>query len=278
MSDEQDAEGVTGEDTTTAPEAVVSSQEQENIAPERDYEAEAKEQGWRPEEEWKGEPKNWKDAKTYVEHGEHITRVADARVAKVEKAMQERFEKLERVSNKAIENLRAQHAKELDALKAQRREAVKAGDVETVDQLDEQIEKHREAGPETEKPEDARAVQEAWIKQHDWWEVDEDMTAYAIGISQGIAVKNPKITMAENLAKTTEALQKKYPEKFGLTTPKKPSANGHALVDGGGALNGGGPKSPLTGIPASDLAVGRRHVKEGLFPTIEAWAKEYQNA
>ena len=279
MTDEQGTEGAIVEDTTTALEAVVSSQD---TASKRDYEAEAAEMGWTPKDQWKGNPDNWKDAETYVKHGEDIVRITKSQLAKVEreaaeerKQFAERIARIEKMGEKTVERLRASHAKELSDLKAQRREAVKAGDVEAVDQLDEKIEKHREDGPEAEKPEDTKAVQEAWVAKQDWWETDEDMTAYAIGISQGILAKNPKITMAENLARTEEAMKKKYPEKFGLKTPT--SANGHALVDGGGAFPGAGKpkKDPLATLPAEAKAQCQRDIAAGLYKDAAEWVTAY---
>lgn len=296
MTENQGGEAATVEDTATAQEAVVSSQEQGSA---RDYEAEAKEQGWRPQEEWKGAPESWKDAKTYVEHGEHITRVADARVAKVEKNLKDRFDKrlesLERVSAKAIENLKAQQARELADLRAAKKEAVKAGDVDEVDRLDDEIDalKHDTASAswladdglvkDDLSPKELEAfqkhnakVQKEFMASQSWWDVDEEMTDFAIGRSQNLAGKNPRLPLEDNLRQTLEALRKKFPEKF---TTKKSGANGHAPVDSGGDLSGSEPaKSALSGIPEADLAIGRRHVKEGLFKTLEAWAKEYHNA
>ena len=34
------------------------------------YEGQAREMGWRPKDEWEGEPEKWRDAKEFVERGE----------------------------------------------------------------------------------------------------------------------------------------------------------------------------------------------------------------
>ena len=34
------------------------------------YDKQAREMGWRPKEEWEGEPEKWRDAKEFVERGE----------------------------------------------------------------------------------------------------------------------------------------------------------------------------------------------------------------
>lgn len=272
MTDDQGGEAAVV-DTTTAPEAVVLSQD--TVAA-RDYEAEAREQGWRPKEEWSGKPENWKDAKTYVEHGD-----VTAKISKIEKDYEKRFERMEKMHGKTVEMLQREHAKEIAALKDERREAIKAGDADKVEKLDEQIEELKEAGPEKpltgkELEKHNEKVQADWIKANAWYETDEDMSAYALGVSQREAGKNPNISIEDNLAKVDAAMRKKYPEFFG---EKKPTgANGHAPVDSGGDFNGTPPArkdSLFAKLSPEAKQQCAKDVKAGLYKDNESWAKVY---
>lgn len=265
----------TVEDTTAqaAVEAAVSSQEQEDAAPEADpVEAEARKQGWRPKEEWSGDPDNWKDAKTYVEHGE-----VKSRIAKLEKEHQERFDRLERMNKKAMERQEKQLKSEIEALKAQRRDAIKAGDVEAVEGIDAAIEERRNSDPEDAKPDTPEAKQKAWEASNNWFNSDFELRQYAINWSQFNAERNPTISFDDNMKALDAEMRRKFPEQFGAKDTKKPAANGHAAVDGGGMLdgipvkNGKGPES----LPPEARAAGQRFVKQGLFKNLTEYAKDY---
>ena len=54
---------------TEAPE-VIENETPESTVQTNPYEGEAREMGWRPKEEWQGEPEKWRDAKEFVERGE----------------------------------------------------------------------------------------------------------------------------------------------------------------------------------------------------------------
>lgn len=268
MTDELGGEAAVVEtDAQAATEAAVSSQESKTQ--ERDYEAEAAEMGWRPKEEWTGKPENWKSAKVYVEHGE-----VNARVAKIEKDASERFERLEKMHEKTVKQLQAQHAKDIEALKAQKRDAVKAADAEAVERIDEQLDKLKEAGPES-TAKSNEDIQRDWEAKNAWYTSDEDMRAYAFGYSNDLAARNPKMTLEENLRLTEERVKAKYPDKFG--GEKKPAANGHAAVDGGGTLSGAfkAKETLFSKLPPEAKAQCAKDVAAGLYKDNEAWAKVY---
>ncbi len=261
-------------DTTTEVEkpAVVAEVQAEQPKG-RDFEAEARKGGWRPMEEWTGDPEHWKDAKTWVENGD-----VHAIVARLEKRHATDFEKLRKQNERTLKSVLAQHEKEISELRAERKVAIKAGNVDEVEKLDKAIDDLREAGPDKEPVEDAQAVQEKWIEAQNWWESDKKMRAYAIGFSQELLAANPKITMEENLRQTEVELRKEYPEKFGGA--KRPSANGHALVDGGGAFPGGPQKAdPLAKLPAPTRAQAKADMAKfpKMYPTAQSWLDTFES-
>lgn len=275
MTTENGAESTVETTYTTAPEAVVSSQ---------DVEGEARKRGWTPKEEWKGNPNNWKDAETYVEHSDDIVRITKSQLAKERKDFEERMGKMEKVHSRTVDALTKVHEKEMSELRTAKTAAVKAGNVAEVERLDTAIDDLKADAPKadakmTAKQQEAHneKVQKDWMGKHDWWDTDDDMTAYAIGQSQRIASKNPDITIEDNLAQVEVLLTKKYPEKFG---GKPASANGHALVDGGGDL-GSGPssKDPLGKLPAEARAQAKSDMAKfpKVYPTAADWLKVYNS-
>lgn len=219
---------------------------------ERDYEAEARAEGWVPEAEFRGtkRPTKFLSAQEFVERGEMFEPFRK----RVERQVEDRVTKLEKVHQRTIERLTKVHEKELADLRAERREAIKAADPDKVDEIDGRIEALKneapDAQPDTTTPysklsapqqkardEHSARYQNEWKTRQTWWGANEDMRAYAVGISSDLLANNPDITIEDNLARTEQALAKKFPEQFG----GKPAANGHAAVDGGGSFNGGPP-------------------------------------
>jgi hypothetical protein len=243
-----------------------------------DVEAKARDQGWRPKEEWTGKPEHWKDAATYIEHGD---------LRATNKRLEDRLARVERTTETAISNLKKQHEKELADLKAEKRAAVAKGDVKAVDAIDEQIDALKASTPEkvsasgTDAPEDKHEVQADWLVDNPWYDAPEHeaMTRYAMKISQGYAEEHPKASMKENLSHVDTKMRAKFPDfewgKQTAPTTKTTGANGHAPVDGGGISPGR--REREAEIPEDDLKVGRQLVAAGAFPDLAAWKKVYRN-
>lgn len=275
------------EPTQTAPEAVVLSPEAVTETPARDYDAEAKEMGWAPKEEFRGNPENWKDAQQFVEDGEKILPFVRAenkrlkgQIEALEKNYATRFERLDKAAQASIKAAKAQFDERLSALQTKRDEAVAAGDLQAFKAADKQITDHTanapkvedfEEKPKADAPANDDTVLATWQDTNKWYGTDDALTEAAIGISQRLLMQNPNITMAENLRRTDEELAKRFPLKFG-----KPGANGHAPVD-----SGGDPKSPprtdtLTAkLPSEALSMAKQAVKDGTYKSTEEWAKVY---
>lgn len=268
-------EGQQPEGTDTAPAA-------------RDFDAEAKEMGWVPKEEFRGNPDRWKPAQQFVEDGENILPIVRAenkrlkdKLDSVEKDYATRFERLDKAAQVTIKAAKAQFDRELAALQTQRDEAVKAGDLQAFKATEKQITDHTANAPKVEdfeeKPKAADApanddtVLAKWQDTNKWYGTDDTLTEAAIGISQRLLMQNPNITMADNLRRTDEELAKRFPLKFG-----KPGANGHAPVDAGGEPKAPARTGTLTAkLPSEALSMAKQAVKDGTYKSEEEWAKVY---
>lgn len=272
-----------------SPEAGAADQQQE-----RDWDAEARDMGWVPEADFKGDkrPSKFLSAQEFVERGETVlpfvqreNKRLKEELAKQSKEFDERFTKLTKASESTLKAVQAQHAKELEDLKVRREKAVEAGDVSAFRQIDRQIADHEantpeapaeEALPQPEAREQAQKVEAAWVDQHkDWYEKDGVMTGYANWYSQGLAMKNPQITMEENLRQTEEAVKKQFPMYF---SKGKADANGHAPVESGGDPKPTGSKTPLFDkLPKEAQAMAKADVAAGVYKTVEEWARIYNS-
>lgn len=255
---------------------------------ERDYEAEASEQGWRPQEEWTGKPEHWKDAKTWVENGD-----TKARIAKVEKEYADRFSRLEKATQRATSAVIASYEKQIDTLKAEKKAAIKEGDADRVEEIDQQIEglktKKSDApesvakayedfddnfAPASQDTPEWKVLRDGFFKANPWMIDEPDMAQYATEVSNRNVIANPEIGFKANMKFVIDRVKKKFPAYF---TEEKPAANGHAAVDAGGSFAG----STRTKKTFSDLPKEAQSTYERFDPKIKAvlskeqYTKEY---
>lgn len=277
MSEENTAE-VADVVAEAAPEAAVSSQEQENT---RNFESEAREMGWVPETEFKGDKDRWKPAQKFVEDGEKILPIVRSQLkrtqdelAKKDVEFTKRLERMERMSNTTIERLKTQHAAELNRIQSAKEAAVEAGDIAEYRKLDKQ---ERDLSKETfETPEPVKQADPESIfkEKNPWYGEDEDLTAFANGFSQELLRKNPNISLEDNLKQTEAKVKAAFPGKFST----KSAANGHAAVDGGGDFPGSSQKpGPGSKLPPEAKAQAEKDVKAGLYKNVDDWAKVYNS-
>lgn len=261
-----------GEAATTEPAAGAEPE-----VAERDFEGEAREQGWRPKDEWTGKPGSWKTAQAFVEYGE-----IEASVEKrLDKKYATRFTNIERMNDKTRKAIESQHAKDIADLKAAQRAAVARQDTATYDAATRQLEEKIKDGPATAPDLDEGKLPPAearWIKENPWYEEDDDLNAYAFALSQRLAKRFPANSFEENMKLVADKTRQAFPEKFGgaARTP-----NGHASVDGGGALNGAParPADPLSRLPNEARAQAKKDMAAypKVYPTADAWIKAYNS-
>ena len=116
-------------------------------------EARARAMGWKPLEEFRGDPRRWTDARTFIEHGEAelpILRDQSRRMAEkiarfetevttLRNTVSEQSEAVKHAMELARRSDERGYQRGLSELKAKQREAVQVGDTEAFDQIDEQI-------------------------------------------------------------------------------------------------------------------------------------------
>ena len=84
------------------------------------YDKQAREMGWRPKEEWEGEPEKWRDAKEFVERGELYNKIDSVgrelkETRKALKMLQEHHSKVRETEfNRAVAELKAAQKKHLE--------------------------------------------------------------------------------------------------------------------------------------------------------------------
>lgn len=182
-------------------------------------EKKAMEQGWTPKDQFKGDSSKWKDADTYLEHGELMSKISSSN--KKINQLQRGVDDMAKLIKKQTEKL---DKKERDELVIQRRAAIAESDIETVEAYDKKI-KELET-PTTVQPGQEPEVMEFINQNSDWFNNmtpdNAAMRAYAIQVESAFEREFPHMSLRDMLAKTREMVVKKYPSYFGV---KKPTVN-----------------------------------------------------
>ena len=208
------------EDTEKAPEGQTDT---------RDYEAEARKDGWVSEAEWtaKGkDPSLHKPAKEFVETGERILPLMKAKVTRLENKLTKVEASIANERKATLEAMQEQNRINEGKIKEALKTAVTKGDGDKVVELQDKLQEVRDSNKDikqelTAKPVDAvRPEYTAFVEQNPWYTTDEDLHDQAEALGASIYKRNPKMPLDELFEEITRKVKKLNPEKFG----KKPAS------------------------------------------------------
>lgn len=266
---------------------------------EQTVEDKAKNLGWTPREEFKGDPEKWIDAEQFVERGEHIMPILKANNQKLQSEVLSLRGEIQRVNQilaagqEAIEELKKFHSEDTERqvkkarkdLMAELRAAKREGDTdkeldiqEELDNFDEELRKESAkvaAAPiaHTQPVNDPMFV--AWQYDNPWFGVDKKKTALMIASAEELRAdpkNNGLVGKAFYEAAAREADKVLNPQ--GRATSKVESASGRSSV----ATSAG--RRSFADLPAEAKNVCERQAKklvgEGrAFKTMADWQKHY---
>lgn len=178
----------------------------------------ALEQGWRPKEEWTGDPEQWRDARAYVDRGEMIGKLKTTN-AEIKELKQMLAYMSEHNKNVYI----AGYQKAITELKAQRIAAMKDENFEAVAAIEEAIDQNKNAieqvqrSPKvsTETPAEVKRQQEAaWMAKNGWYKTEATMRHWANGMAVDYKRVNPGADDQEIYDFLTAEVRKEFPHKF----------------------------------------------------------------
>lgn len=187
-------------------------------------------QGWRPKDDFVnggGDPSAWKEAGWWLDRGELLGQQSQLR--KEVKQIKEAFIRMTEYNRQAYAKGQ-QDA--LASLKSQKREAMKAGDLETVADLDDRID-HQTQIVQTvmqevkqpvlpqnaaEQEIENSAMYQNWLRDNNWYTSDMKLHQYANAIMATYVKSNPNTTPEAALSWLSEEVKKDFAHKFAGTT------------------------------------------------------------
>lgn len=205
---------------------------QENTPTEKQYSAvelKAMEMGWRPLEEFDGDEADFVDAKEFVGRAPLFEKIAELKQSN-------------KATNQALEALKEHHIKiaevaynkAMKELKAQQTAAIREGDADAFDAIEE-----KKAAAEAEKQELLEAAEkikleqpqihpelQSWINRNPWYTNQTHMRVFADQMGQrlGAEVRAGSLTQQEALKKIEAAVKEEFPHKFRNPNRDKPGS------------------------------------------------------
>lgn len=207
---------------TEIPGEIIPNDNAEQQIEARDFEAEARAQGWRPKEEFKGNPDHWTDAEAFVRRADEVLPL----IKKQNAHLKREIDDLKKLVRRVTASERNTHATVLAELKAEMEEAVETGDVAAFKKLDAKADKLRaeivEDTPGLVNGEDPQEAFDSFRENNTWYdkanlasasETEIEARLYADRLADKYAKQGMQETMAptEFFTKIADDVEAKFP-------------------------------------------------------------------
>ena len=241
----------------------------------------ARGQGWVSQDEWDGDPTQWREAQVFLERGEYFKTMGTQR-KQIDK-LNAMVEKMANIQASTREDERQKVLKELSDKKVS---AMEDGEFERVATIDNEMSKIRSepamAVPSVEGQTEQKYTQDQiadYIDKNSWYRTNSDMRQYADSIAVGFRSNNPNATIDDVLEYTDGEIKIRYPEQFGKQVPSaSPVASTRRTTKPG--PHGTQKKKTLDDLPAGSrdmyAQIGQSFVDAGAVDSIDEYVAELE--
>lgn len=217
----------------------------------RDFEAEAREHGWSPKEEFKGDASRWVDAETFMKRADDMMPLLKATNRRLKADLDSLKKDLKRATAHFEGAEKRAYDRAKTELEAKIEEAVESGDLQAARAA---MKEMGELKPETEvaqkhSKEEAQEALDEFREEHPWYDKANLANASEVEINGRLffdrmidkhIAKTTEMAPADFFAFITELTLEKYPLLKGKPTRVKPAS---AVEPGGGGRPRGSAKS-----------------------------------
>lgn len=240
----------------------------------------AVELGWKPKDDFKGNPEDWVDAKDYIAREPLLKEVRD-----LKKHIRTQREQTDRdmavITAQFSQMSEMAYKKAVSELEAQRDLAIQDQDIQSVRVLDKKI---AEAALDHDKQQQTTTRQQArqadvvneemdqWRAANKWFDEDQELQDEAVTIGVGFQAKNPKKTQAQMLTYVEDRIKKIYPDKFKPAQRAKVEDQDNRVESRSASPNLGKGKSKLSwgDLDDDERQVGKTLIKRGVLKDVAA--------
>lgn len=228
----------------------------------------AKSMGWRPKDQFKGDPNLWKPADEYIRAGGEIQRGQSRELKELRTTM----DNIAR-TNAAI--VQSTIAAEREKLVAKYNQAVEDGDGQQAWKIGQDIHKLNGQAQQLVNPTPAAPPPEVndWVSRNTWFTQDPLARDLALGVAERYAKAGHGAD--EQLQAAEREVRRVYPHLFGGASKPPPGVQSPSSRSGSPRKMG----STFADMPAEAKKIAEDMANRGVIPDKEAYAKQYwQNA
>lgn len=214
---------------------------------ERDFEAEAKEHGWSPKEDFKGDPNRWVDAEAFMKRADEMMPLLKATNARLKRDLESIRKDLKRATTHFEGAEKRAYDRALADLETKLAEATEAGDTKAAASVAKEM---RELAPVADgkqeyTKEEAQEALDEFREEHSWYdkanlanatEVEINARLYYDRMLDRHLEKTKEMPPAEFFAYIADLTLDKYPALKGKPARQKPTSAVEA--PGGGPRRG----------------------------------------
>jgi hypothetical protein len=223
----------------------------------------AREKGWKPKEEFGGNEKEWVDADEFLRREPFFDKIRGQ--SKELKKLQKTIDSMAQHFHKSVE---VQVKEKLASLRSDKREAIELGDVARVEQIEQQIHDTVVASPQAPATPAVDPEVQDFVKQHEWFNNNKVMRAFAQAHNSEYLEKNPGELQA-SLDATLAATKRAFPDYF------KPVIKPPAVESGAQTQRGG--KYETSRLSAEQKLCYNAYVKENKIMSHDEYFKSLED-
>lgn len=216
--------------------------------------------GWSPQDEWRGDPDNWKPAHEFVQNTADINSKLSSNLKRVEQQVSDMARTNAVMNEKALADQRQE-------LLGKRQDAFDTGDSEAFNRVDRQLTELQAApSPQAAPPPEA---QEFIDKHSSWWGKNDEATGWATNRAEQLSQQG--ISPARQLAIVEREMKDYFPDLLPQAAPKPKPAPLNAPGKRGGQPAA---KKSYANLPPEAKSAADEFAKNGRC-TVEQYADEY---
>lgn len=242
----------------------------------RDYEkeAEARKYGWKHSSEYTNPMKGWVDADRFLELPSTQNKRLRDEMKSQQSAFEQRMANMERMNNMALERQKAQLESQVSSISQQQVQAVETANTEEYQRLESQKQTLMKQAQEVQAPAQQPQGPDPYVTQYqaeNKWTQNPALWQQAIQIvGQNQAVQ--QMSARDQVQYAESQIKQLYPHFF---HDQAPAPKPRQRVDGGGVAPSAGRVSKASKLPPEARKAGEQFVQQGLFKSIEEYAKSY---
>ena len=256
----------------------------ENVEP-NESEVKARRLGWVPQEEFKGNPEQWRDADAFLQRGEEIHGYLKADLDRLHTTLTAKDRELTEI-RQTMEEFRKFHnetearayKRAIEELKQLKVTAIEQGDGGKVVEIDEQIDQLKEAQKKptqepTKNPSQVNQEYLDWLPSNRWYDEDKELQELADDFGEIVKKNNPNLVGKAFLEEVTKKVKKAAPDKF--ENPARSMSSVGTSSDNRAASSSGKKKKSYDNLPADAKAACDKFVKTIPNYKVEDYLKDY---